>query len=479
MADEPTSALDKKTTAEIIAVLREISKKRTIVIVTHDTSLIKKSDTVFELDKGELVGEAEITKNTADLNIKKPKMSFASAFKFSTINLKRRPFKFLTFSLAIVIASAILLTSIGIKNTSESAFDDIYEVYGNSFLDISLTGSFINASGSADQDEDEPNVAVDQDISALFEVYEHDERVEYAVFTQSFKDVVIDFEGESYSAPFSGNVPVLNELIEGRIPNSDANEVVIPKSFAEFIGTENIMGKEIVLHSTIYRWEGNEPIAMPVSSTLTVVGVADNTTYFDSGHSVSIDDSFFVSKSSIDEMREMANIENDNVSFILRAKTPEDMIEIKDELNAQGIVPLGNFKLVEDIVRLNENTQDQSSSSSVVLIVISAVMVLVIVLFSALMRKREIAILKSCGYSKGKLFLLISTENIVICIASLVIFVATLPLFNLFLASAFEISISALLGIGTVALFCVISYALSSVVILAMNTKNALKSGDK
>ena len=52
------------------------------------------------------------------------------------------------------------------------------------------------------------------------------------------------------------------------------------------------------------------------------------------------------------------------MNFIIRAKTPADMIAIKDELNEQGIVPLGRFELVEDIVRLNKQTTEQTGSAS-------------------------------------------------------------------------------------------------------------------
>ena len=40
IADEPTSALDEKTSKITMDILKTISKNRTVIIVTHDTSLI-------------------------------------------------------------------------------------------------------------------------------------------------------------------------------------------------------------------------------------------------------------------------------------------------------------------------------------------------------------------------------------------------------------------------------------------------------
>ncbi|MEG2857191.1 MAG: ABC transporter ATP-binding protein, partial [Clostridia bacterium] len=59
LADEPTSALDEKSAKAIMRILRSISKSRTVIIVTHDTSLIEHSASVYELDKGALIAAAD------------------------------------------------------------------------------------------------------------------------------------------------------------------------------------------------------------------------------------------------------------------------------------------------------------------------------------------------------------------------------------------------------------------------------------
>ena len=62
-------------------------------------------------------------------------------------------------------------------------------------------------------------------------------------------------------------------------------------------------------------------------------------------YNYSIDDSFFFSKPALDEIRSQAELQSESVNFLLRAKTPADLIAIKDELNAKGIVPLVNLSL--------------------------------------------------------------------------------------------------------------------------------------
>ncbi|WP_145259949.1 ABC transporter ATP-binding protein [Calycomorphotria hydatis] len=57
LADEPTGELDSVTGAEIISALRELQQeiKATVVIVTHDESLIEPSDHVLRMRDGKLL----------------------------------------------------------------------------------------------------------------------------------------------------------------------------------------------------------------------------------------------------------------------------------------------------------------------------------------------------------------------------------------------------------------------------------------
>ena len=55
MADEPTGNLDTKSGREIMNLLSKLKKKSTIIIITHDTDLLRDADKVIELRDGKLV----------------------------------------------------------------------------------------------------------------------------------------------------------------------------------------------------------------------------------------------------------------------------------------------------------------------------------------------------------------------------------------------------------------------------------------
>lgn len=55
LLDEPTSALDAETEAQIVDMLRDVSKGRTTLVVTHRLETITDADQIIVLDRGEIV----------------------------------------------------------------------------------------------------------------------------------------------------------------------------------------------------------------------------------------------------------------------------------------------------------------------------------------------------------------------------------------------------------------------------------------
>lgn len=93
LADEPTGALDTKTSRQIMDLLKEISKDKLIIMVTHNPELAKQySSRIIEVLDGKVVGDSmpyepeEKQKVQADKKQKKS-MSFFTALSLSLKNL--------------------------------------------------------------------------------------------------------------------------------------------------------------------------------------------------------------------------------------------------------------------------------------------------------------------------------------------------------------------------------------------------------
>ena len=73
LCDEPTGALDEKTGTEIVDILKRISKRSIVIMVSHDQSLTRKyADMIIEMDNGEITNITEQrheTENQTNLSV--------------------------------------------------------------------------------------------------------------------------------------------------------------------------------------------------------------------------------------------------------------------------------------------------------------------------------------------------------------------------------------------------------------------------
>lgn len=139
LADEPTGALDSATSVQVMELLKEISKTRLVIMVTHNRELAEQYSTrIVSVKDGEIVGdtmpydsEAEgekIVKNE-DFNatdkekkkkLKKSSMSYSTAIKLSFKNLMTKKGRTLMTSIAgsigIIGVCLVLAISNGFSN---------------------------------------------------------------------------------------------------------------------------------------------------------------------------------------------------------------------------------------------------------------------------------------------------------------------------------------------------------------------------
>lgn len=493
IADEPTSALDEESSKITMDILRDISKSRTVIVVTHDTSLIRTKDRVYQLDKGELIVASEPAQknNSGKPETKKSNMlTLKNAGKIATGNTRSKLGRFATTTLSLLVAAILLLVTVSgsIQGSSQSAFDQLFETYGESILDISVVGSFTSAGGTNGQIIDEPNANVTQDIDGLFDQYKKDSRVQHIVFTQAFNEIKITSDKEEYSIKSSGSVPTVNKLLAGVMPMGSGHEVVVPNSFVKMLGLKNeeAIGKSINFDASVYNWDSGDPVLVPVKTTAKIVGVVDSTVKYEASGKMeeySVDDSFFFSQSALNEMRLQGKIEKSPVNFTIRTKSPAEMIAIKDELNADGIVPLGRFELVEDMVRLNNQTTQQSSSAIIVIGLLSVVAVLAISMITAITRKSEYAIYKVSGYSNKHLSLMTVCEFFIASLTGSILFLCASPLANLGTTGFWGVNIlngtllftGVLLLLAMAVLSCIVTIIISSTV----KPSASLNKGDR
>ena len=125
LADEPTGALDSETSVQIMGLLKEISKDRLVIMVTHNPELAKQYSTrIIRLLDGNITDDTmpysgDEEEKTEKKSGKRPSMSFLTALSLSLNNLMTKKARtFLTAfagSIGIIGIALILSLSNGVN----------------------------------------------------------------------------------------------------------------------------------------------------------------------------------------------------------------------------------------------------------------------------------------------------------------------------------------------------------------------------
>lgn len=139
LADEPTGALDSETSVQIMELLKEISKDRLVIMVTHNPELARQYSTrIVKLLDGNITDDSdpyggEETVKAEKAEGKRPSMSFLTALSLSLNNLMTKKARtFLTSfagSIGIIGIALILSLSNGVNAYIQKVEEDTLSSY--------------------------------------------------------------------------------------------------------------------------------------------------------------------------------------------------------------------------------------------------------------------------------------------------------------------------------------------------------------
>ena len=175
LADEPTGALDTETSVQVMEILKEISKDRLIVMVTHNPELAQRYSTrIVRMLDGQVTGDtapltpeeaqkeraASVKKDEAARKAKRPSMSLWTSFGLSLKNLftKKGRTALTSFAGSIGIIGIALIYAVSQGTTAyiDAVQEDTLSSYPLTLqsqeVDLgSLMEEFIDAAQSTDE----------------------------------------------------------------------------------------------------------------------------------------------------------------------------------------------------------------------------------------------------------------------------------------------------------------------------------------
>ena len=498
ICDEPTGALDKESSKNIISILKKVAKTKTVIIVTHDKSIINNDCNVFELDKTRLVHSNKIESknaNKTDKINKEPKLTMLKSFDFSYKNYKSQAIKNIFTTIILCLASFFLLLNFSgnIVNEQQEIIDQLVYQRGDKIRDIQVLNHRMNYMGGVDKyGNPAPDREFTQDVSDVLYKFSADERIEYLTIIQFLTNISFNFYDidNNYNIRPTNNTATYETIVAGKMPSFEGREVVVSEQFVKNLGltNEEIIGQKIDINGQIF--ENGPPPRAYVDvflKDLTIVGVIE------SSFSKSLpngqiqvtprDDSFIFSFNVIKEVNAVYGNEIDNASFNLRVKDIKDVMEIVDEINDAGIIAIGEFESLKDILRISDISTVGTKSLLLILTIIGFISIIVITLINYFMRKYEFAILKINGYSNSSIAKLILSETIITAIITSIMFVLIYNPVNKVAFDQFSIQIASAnsLYFGIFIIICVSLFVslIGYFIAISVNVSNNLLKGDR
>lgn len=400
LADEPTGALDSANSEIVMKILKDISKDRLVIMVTHNMYLAKRySDNILQLNDGIINGNMVISdiKNTS-FNKYIPKLNLRNKIKYSFNNLLRKKVRFLLMIIAVFIGIFGVGFILAINNGFNRQIDELKknilydypliinnEISVNNFDNDSelLIGNYkVKESNYVRNDLDQKLLNMIESLS------------DYLNGIAYYKDISYEFNNISYVNPSNS----FFDLIEGEYPKNK-NEVLllvdsdlsISKNVISFLNVDNeeVINKNFIIDGKKFK----------------VVGIVkSNHNYFMNLNGILYDNNAFSNKI---------------VGIHLYPKDYKSKEIIKDKLSDYYI----DDSMDESISLLSKFVSGITLILlvfSFVSILITSIMIIVISYISVLEREKEIGVFKSLGMTNRDVKSLFLFDNYLLAFVSFV-----------------------------------------------------------
>lgn len=247
LADEPTGALDQNNSHKVMQILKNESKSKLVIMVSHDVKLCKQyCDIILYLDNGKLVKEE---KNNVLNNImlkKKKRIDRQSIFKLAFLFLKYKKKRTALASLCCSIGLIGLMLSLilcqGFTNFFKMQFD-------NSLNANSIYGY--------------PSVRESVESISLFDIQNiaQDYHTKWGVFYDLDEDVKFDIKYDDKSIDWLTNISFFHYKIDESIDYLDTNSFVLSFPSEYYYVLSLLLNKEFKNEKEINQYLLNEEIS--------------------------------------------------------------------------------------------------------------------------------------------------------------------------------------------------------------------------
>ena len=372
LADEPTGALDRKTSTEIMMILKELSKDRLVIVITHDSKCAEFADLTVAIEDGKLVTQQAIPCIVSKTSLRKNSPMKVSVFRRGLKNYKVHLSRYIAVSMAISIGILCFILSLSSGNIIEKSIEEFQE------KNTAFNNGYIK---------------VEDDEKRIIEALKGDKRIENIYEQYVINNISLTLDGttelmvEKYPTP-----KAIKKMSYGTMPKDGKNEIAISPSLAAKFGGEikNLLGKTISLEY------------MDEIYPLTIRGIF-NAEYDDIIISSDVEQKFYQKEMD----GKVYSVSYDVTEF-------EDIVGVSTMLKENGFVSQNASAEVAAFQTTFQNLNHIFLTLSIIILSVCVFISAILLVKLQNSRYREIGLLSALGYTKSQIRNMVLSENILL-----------------------------------------------------------------
>ncbi len=377
LADEPTGALDRGNSDEIMERLKDISKDRLVIVITHDKKVCSFADEVIHIEDKKIISEGTDSQGDyqSDDKLEINKTIKVSAFKRGLKNFKVHMKRYVAVSLAIAIGILAFMLSLSSGNIMDQSIEDFKE------KNVAFSNGYIEG----------------EDGGPTFELLNTDERIENVYYQYKITDVTLKVDDQTEEMMEKYPMAKATEKMSyGSMPKLGEKEIALSPSLAKKFGTDisKMIGQKLTLTYGEQEY------------TLTISGI------YNAGY-----DDFFVS-SDIEQAFYQGMKDEENYSISYDVKNFEEIVPVSEMLADKKIESKTFAKEVEALQSTFNNLKRLFLVVSTLVLAIALFIGTVLLVKLQNSRYKELGLLSALGFTKGTIRKMIVSENLLLAAMS-------------------------------------------------------------
>ena len=293
LADEPTGNLDSHSSLEIFKLLKEISKEKLVVVVSHDLeSANTYADKILELQDGNAIRNDLTTEELDDntFSLTKSRLPFKECLHFAFTSLKSNKVK-LFFTIILTMISLVFMgISVNSFLYNKGDFmagvmrDNNEYIFDIEKMQVESTGASLPLTLTND-DVTTLNKTINEKLNPTYRLYNNNRFLTFTYGEYVEKDDEFSHIPMWFLYVQVNDERILGDNIQGNVP-TNSNEIMVHKNVARYICKYGVLDStnNIYKPSSIDELINSNKEIMLGNNKVIITGIVDN----------NLDDDYFI-----------------------------------------------------------------------------------------------------------------------------------------------------------------------------------------